>query len=429
MKNSGVEWIGEIPKDWEVRRMRNIGIFTSSGIDKLINPEEPLVKIINYTDVYGNESLILNNKDYMTVSAKEIQIKKNLVKEGDLIFTPSSETIEDIGVSALVNEDLPNTSYSYHVLRFEFKEYIHKNFKKYLCNNEYVQNIFSSRATGSIRKTLNRNDFKDLKVLIPPIKEQKKIAHFLDIKLSEIIKIKTYTKKSIEELKRYKQSLITEAVTKGLTSNVEMKDSGIQWVLDIPKHWETRKISNFFSQVKNKNDQLQEENLLSLSYGAIIRRNINSTDGLLPANFKNYNIVDFGDIVLRMTDLQNDKVSLRTGFVTEEGIITSAYITIRTNHGDEILPKYVQLYLHSYDIYKGFYGMGSGVRQNVTYNDIKKIQLLVPPLNEQHQIVSYIEEQTARIDKLIEDKVNIIGELESYKKSLIYEYVTGKKEV
>ena len=111
-----------------------------------------------------------------------------------------------------------------------------------------------------------------------------------------------------------------------------MKDSGIEWVGKIPKHWSVRKISNYFSQVKDKNDELEEENLLSLSYGSIIRRNINSTDGLLPANFKNYNIVESGDIVLRMTDLQNDKVSLRTGFVTEKGIITSAYITIRTDH-------------------------------------------------------------------------------------------------
>jgi type I restriction enzyme S subunit len=278
-------------------------------------------------------------------------------------------------------------------------------------------------------QNLDITSYLNEKIFIPSKDVQHKIVIELDYISSKIRNIISETHQSIEELKKYKQSLITEAVTKGLDSNVKMKDSGIEWIGKIPKLWSVRKISNYFSQVKDKNDELEEENLLSLSYGSIIRRNINSTDGLLPANFKNYNIVKFGDIVLRMTDLQNDKVSLRTGFVTEDGIITSAYITIRTDLDNTVLPKYIQLLLHSFDIYKGFYGMGSGVRQNVTYNDIKKIEIIVPPLNEQRQIVSYLDEQTARIDKLIEDKTKVIEELEDYKKSLIYEYVTGKKEV
>ena len=106
MKDSGIEWIGKIPEDWEIMKMRHLGNFSSSGIDKKINPEEPLVKIINYTDVYGNLKMLLNNKEYMIVSAPQEKINKNLVEEGDLIFTPSSETIEDIGLSALVNEKL-----------------------------------------------------------------------------------------------------------------------------------------------------------------------------------------------------------------------------------------------------------------------------------------------------------------------------------
>ncbi len=159
MKDSGIEWIGEIPIDWEYQRLKNIGEFMSSGIDKKISPEEELVKIINYTDVYGNKSFLLKDKEYMVVSAKSDTIMKNIVHEGDLIFTPSSETIEDIGASALIDKELDNTAFSYHVLRFKFKVYMDKYFKKYLCNNHYVQSVFSSRATGSIRKTLNRNDF------------------------------------------------------------------------------------------------------------------------------------------------------------------------------------------------------------------------------------------------------------------------------
>ena len=136
-----------------------------------------------------------------------------------------------------------------------------------------------------------------------------------------------------------------------------------------------------------------------------------------------------GDIVLRMTDLQNDKTSLRTGYVTEQGIITSAYITIRTNHTDIVNPKYIQLLLHSFDIYKGFYGMGSGVRQNVTFSDIKKLPIILPSKSIQDEIVKYVEKKAANIDNLLYEKEKTIEELESYKKSLTYEYVTGKKEV
>src|SRR5699024_6502477 len=107
-----------------------------------------------------------------------------------------------------------------------------------------------------------------------------------------------------------------------------MKDSKIDWIDKAPNHWEVRKVNNYFSQVKDKNDKLQEENLLSLSYGSIIRRSINSTDGLLPANFKSYNIVDKGDIVLRMNDLKNDMVSLRNGFVNEKGIINYSFFNM-----------------------------------------------------------------------------------------------------
>lgn len=173
----------------------------------------------------------------------------------------------------------------------------------------------------------------------------------------------------------------------------------------------------------------QEENLLSLSYGKIVKRNYHSADGLLPANFDNYIIVEPNDIVLRMTDLQNDHKSLRTGFVNESGIITSAYIILRPQKNQEFISKFIQLFLHSFDIYKGFYGMGSGVRQNVTFNDIKKLKIILPPIIEQKQILRYLENKVSTIDKLIENKIKIIEELENYKKSLIYEYVTGKKEV
>ena len=206
-----------------------------------------------------------------------------------------------------------------------------------------------------------------------------------------------------------------------------MKDSGIEWIGEIPQEWEINSMFQLFVQVKNKNRLLSETNLLSLSYGKIKRKDINTTDGLLPQSFDTYNIVQENDIVLRLTDLQNDHKSLRVGIANEQGIITSAYITIR-NTSDN-LAKYLYYYLHSFDISKGFYGMGSGVRQGLVWDDLKLFKFVIPSKNEQQEIANYLDEKCTEIDKLIAKKEQLLTEMENYKKSVIYEYVTGKKEV
>lgn len=420
MKDSGIEWIGEIPENWEVKKVKYMfRIVNGNGFPENLQGEKegdyPFYKNsdINKLGIYINKSNNYISKNTATINKFTVIPSKSILigKIGEALKRNHrkinlSECTIDNNMMALVPKE--NELFSYYLLT--------------------TIDMFWFDNNGTI-PSINSNKLRNFKIPYVNKTLQKNIVEILNKKTQKIDKLISSTQQSIKELKKYKQSLITEAVTKGLDPNVEMKDSGIEWVGKIPKHWSVRKISNYFSQVKDKNDELEEENLLSLSYGSIIRRNINSTDGLLPANFKNYNIVESGDIVLRMTDLQNDKVSLRTGFVTEKGIITSAYITIRTDHKNVIFPKYIRLFLHSFDIYKGFYGMGSGVRQNVTYNDIKKIEVIVPSINEQQRIVSYLDEKSASIDKLIEDKTKIIEELEDYKKSLIYEYVTGKKEV
>ena len=169
----------------------------------------------------------------------------------------------------------------------------------------------------------------------------------------------------------------------------EMKDSGIEWVGMIPAHWHIKVLFQLVSQVKSKNKNLSETNLLSLSYGKIKRKNIDDTEGLLPASFDGYNIIENNDIVLRLTDLQNDHTSLRVGRATERGIITSAYITIRPTNSR--MSEYLYYLLHSFDIKKGFYGMGSGVRQGLNYDEVKMLKLPLPPLLEQSAIAAYLD--------------------------------------
>lgn len=201
----------------------------------------------------------------------------------------------------------------------------------------------------------------------------------------------------------------------------EMKDSGVAWIGNTPTTWDTKHLFQLTIQVKNKNSTLLEQNLLSLSYGKIKRKSIETKEGLLPASFDNYNIVEKDDIVLRLTDLQNDHTSLRVGKVEERGIITSAYVSIRPVWGDS---KYIYYALHSFDLKKGFYGMGAGVRQGLTFTEAKMIKIPFPGLTEQTAIAAYLDEKCGTIDAIIEEAKASIEEYKAWKSSVIFEAVT-----
>jgi type I restriction enzyme S subunit len=215
LKESGIDWIGKIPEHWEVKRLKALGEIESSSVNKKIEEDEELVKLVNYTDVYGNMNKeIWNNDNYMVVSANKLQVRYKRLRQGDVLFTPSSETIEDIGVSAVVMEDLKNTLYSYHILRLKFTIKMQLNFKKYLFNNDFVQEYFSKSATGTTRKILGLNTFYNLPIVYPPtIKEQTAIANYLDEKTQKIDAIVSNIGKQIDILKELRKTLINDVVT------------------------------------------------------------------------------------------------------------------------------------------------------------------------------------------------------------------------
>lgn len=211
----------------------------------------------------------------------------------------------------------------------------------------------------------------------------------------------------------------------------KMKDSGIEWIGEIPEGWEIKYFVQLFSQVKNKNIGLREKNLLSLSYGKIKQKSIETVGGLLPDNFECYNIIDRNDIVLRLTDLQNDQHSLRVGLSHERGIITSAYCSIRVRGAES--PNYLYYYLHTFDIAKGFYGMGSGVRQGLNWDGLKYIKILLPPQHEQDRISVFLNQKTLEIDSMLSKTISSIEEYKKLKQAVITQAVTkgvrGEREM
>lgn len=200
------------------------------------------------------------------------------------------------------------------------------------------------------------------------------------------------------------------------------KDSGIAWIGEIPEHWKVCKLSTLFFQHKQKNNDTQESNLLSLSYGNIKRKDINTSEGLLPESFENYNIIDKDDIVFRLTDLQNDKRSLRSALCKERGIITSAYIVIRKR--SNLNSSYFNHLFRAYDECKVFYGLGEGVRQGMNYDDLRNLEILLPEQTIQQSIAAYLDQKCGEIDELITLQEEMITKLQSYKQSVITEAVT-----
>ena len=415
MKDSGVQWLGNVPKEWSVGKVKHEFYVTKTIVGDKVNDYERLALTLN--------GVIKRSKDAGDGLQPEKFDGYQILKEHELVFKLidlANVSTSRVGLSPYTGIVSP----AYIVLHH--RKDMNPRYGEYYFLSMWMNEVFNHIGGDGVRSALNAKDLLNIPYLKVSSDEQQTIANYLDEKCSKIDEIIAEAKASIDEYKELKQSVIFEAVTKGLDKNVEMKDSGVEWIGEIPESWNIRMLNQYVSQVKCKNSDLSETNLLSLSYGKIKRKNINSNDGLLPESFDNYNVVDENDIVLRLTDLQNDHKSLRVGLVTERGIITSAYVTIRPNG---INAAYLALLLHAFDYKKGFYGMGSGIRQGLTFDGIKSLKIVVPSNFEQDDIVKHIMKMTEKCDSLISEKESLINDLEAYKKSLIYEVVTGKRRV
>lgn len=201
----------------------------------------------------------------------------------------------------------------------------------------------------------------------------------------------------------------------------EYQNTGVEWLGEIPIHWDIRPLFALANENKQRNVDNQETNVLSLSYGRIIQRDVSSNFGLLPESFETYQKVGPGDIVLRLTDLQNDQRSLRVGLVKEKGIITSAYIGLKLKQIDQRFCYYL---LHSYDLAKVFYALGGGVRQSMNFSDLKHLPLLLPSIVEQQAIADFLDSKTSKIDTLIAELNDLLKLVSEKRQAIISHAVT-----
>ena len=210
-----------------------------------------------------------------------------------------------------------------------------------------------------------------------------------------------------------------------------MKDSGIEWVGEIPEHWSTIRIQHVCEQVKTPNTNLEDKTALKFKYGTIEQKpDWNpDTDEYVNKTMKTYTRVEPGMFVINPLNLNFDLVSLRTAISRLYGAITSAYIVFKLKKTAPITEDYMIYLLKGYDAVHAFHNMGSGVRQSLNWTELSKNYILIPPLSEQQAISSYLDKQCEKTDKTMSSIEDEIRKLEQYKKSIIWEYVTGKKRV
>ena len=410
MKDSHIQYLGKIPSHWSVSKYK---YHATSRMGETLLAKET-------SEGYDTEHMIpvysatQDDSVFGYVGQARVLLHKN-----DIVIPARGNSI---GCATLVKNDIATCTQT-TICSTRIRD-INPSFL-YYCNWALKDEWYRYDGSAIPQITVMQVDNNNLPY--PSLQEQQKIADYLDRKCGEIDSVMADLQEQIDKLEQYKRSVISETVTKGLNPKATMKDSGISYVGKIPANWEVRPLYYYFKEGKKRNSKCAENNLLSLSYGKIIRKDINMNGGLLPASFSTYNIIEADDIIIRPTDLQNDKRSLRTGLVTEHGIITSAYIDLVPKAN--ICSRFFHYLLHSYDVKKVFYNMGNGVRQGLNFSEFSKLLILAPDLQEQQEIADYLDKKCAEIESIIEDKKRQLEVVENYKKSLIYEYVTGKKEV
>lgn len=427
MKDSGIQWLKEIPSSWKLKKIK----YTLKERIEKNNP----IRTSDILSLTAKQGVIpYDEKEGGGNKPKEDVSAYRLAYPGDIVMNSMNILSGSVGLSRYFGCVSP----VYYMLRPYSNEDDVRYFNYIFQTTVFQKSLFGlgngilikesgNGKLNTIRMRIPMDKFGDLVVPVATAYEQRVISDILDAKCAEIASLAADIQSQIDTLEQYKRSIIIEAVTKGLNPHAEMKDSGIEYVGMIPAHWDKHPLYCYFAERKNKNSLGKEENLLSLSYGRVIQKDINSNGGLLPENFNTYNIVETNDIIIRPTDLQNDKRSLRTGLVKEHGIITSAYIALKAKVN--LISGYYHYLLHAFDVMKVFYNMGNGVRQGLNFSEFSRLMVFYPPHEEQKAITSYLGKKCSEIDSVIADKQSQLATIDEYKKSLIYEYVTGKKEV
>lgn len=421
MKDSGIEWIGETPEDWEFIK---IGSIFRCRNEKVNDTDYPPLSVTRNGIVPQMEN----------IAKTDANDNRKMVKVNDFVINSRSDRKQSCGVSDLDGSvSLINTvlyTENTDVILPEYTNLLMKNYgfaeEFYLWGHGIVADLWTTRW----------QEMKSIVLPLPNTQQQEKIVRFVQKKVCGIDNLIAHEQATIEELKAYKQSVITEAVTKGLDKSVSMKDSGVEWIGEIPKRWEIKRAKYIATSIFKGNGITKEDIVVDgetpcVRYGEIYSKyNISFRQCETRTNKSNLSVLqyfNYGDILFAGTGELVEEIGKNIVYLGETECLAGGDIIVLRHKQNPVFLNYALYATHS-QMQKSC-GKAKLKVVHISASEIGNIYVALPPIEEQKQIADYLDKKCADIDSLISIKQQKIEELKEYKKSLIYEYVTGKKEV
>jgi len=435
LKKTGVESLGEIPKHWESRKIKNRFFLKPSNVDKKSHDNEIPVELCNYVDVYYND-FITNDLKFMVATATAYEIKKFSLELEDVVLTKDSEDPMDIGVPSLVKEIKPNLVCGYHLTMLRKRPcHVSGSFLFWVLADEAIASQLYREATGVTRWAISSRNIKNVAIAYPKLKEQKAIAEYLDKACQNIDKTISLKQQQLEKLAAYRKSVIHEAVTKGLDKTVTMKDSGVEWLGEVPEHWKVSKLKLHSSHIGDGIHTTPQ--YVDDSEYYFINGN-NFKNGRIKIK-ENTRCVSLNEFEKHYIDLISPTMLISlNGTIGSLAIYDNEKIILGKSAGYISPLKSLDLgflyyYCQSFFVRESFnFSFQSTTINNLSLFTLRNLKILLPSISEQLEIKVFLDSFSVKMDKseeTIKKQIKTLTQYRQYRQSLIHECVTGKKRI
>ena len=429
-----MEWLGEVPGHWDVKRLKQTCHVFPSNVDKKSYDGETPVKLCNYTDVYYNDTIAAKT-DFMAATATQEQIAKFTLRAGDTIITKDSETADDIAIAAYVPEDLPGVICGYHLSMIRPTQATSGAFVKRLFDSSYVKSCVAVRANGLTRVGLGQYEIDNLDLPFPPLPEQTQIAAFLDRETAKIDALVAEQRRLMALLKEKRQAVISHAVTKGLNPAAPMKPSGIEWLGDVPAHWEVGPLKRFWSvtDCKHVTAEFVDDGFPLASIREVQSRWV-ALENAKCTTEHFYEVLVEGN----RQPLAGDLIFSRNATVGEVAQVHADHPRFAMGQDVVLLRKlspnyssdYLQHVIRSPIIILQLANMMIGSTfKRINVEEIRSFLIPSPPPTEQAEIANFLEGEVAKFDNLTAEAQRAIDLLQERRTALISAAVTGQIDV
>ena len=427
MKDRGLEWIPQIPTDWQVKRLKELFSFGKGLPITKADLVDSGVAVISYGQIHAKSNTGTHLAKSLLRYVPKTFLETNpsaILRKGDIVLADTSEDLDGLGNAALM--DIDDTVFAgYHTIilhpgNADFSKYL-----SYLFRTDNWRSQLRANASGIKVFSVTQKMLRSCNLILPPKAVRDAITAYLDTQCAKIDEIIAQAKASIEDYKQWKASIIYEAVTKGLDPNVEMKKSGIEWIGSIPYDWTIIRVKNLLAEINDRSETGSEE---PLSMSQVL--------GIVPSSMiavANPATSYVGAKIVRPNDLVFNKLKAHLGVFAVsnyDGLVSPDYAVYRAN--ERANPKFLEYLFKTPNCIQEFKkyitGVGAGLSRLYT-SDLFNIKVALPVIDVQKHIIEYLNDFCSRADALIGEKQSLIDDLESYKKSLIYEVVTGKRRV